>query len=136
MSSCGGSNYPLHMTELPQGPWQSIEIDFMGPLPSGKYVFALTDYYSRYVEVSIKEKHGRCGHARNRGHFAAMINCQRNLIFKMADKSYRSQGRCIPYHILNNLRKLYGRPVSSVGGAPDCRAGGRGSKPRPDQHSG
>ena len=26
---------PLHMTELPQGPWQDIAIDFMGPLPSG-----------------------------------------------------------------------------------------------------
>ena len=28
------------------------------------------------------------------------------------------------------------QPVSSVGRAPDCRAGGRGFKPRPDQHSG
>ena len=28
------------------------------------------------------------------------------------------------------------RPISSVGRAPDCRAGGRGFKPRPDQHSG
>ena len=27
-------------------------------------------------------------------------------------------------------------PVSSVGTAPDCRAGGRRFKPRPDQHSG
>ena len=26
--------------------------------------------------------------------------------------------------------------VSSAGRAPDCRAGGRGLKPRPDQHSG
>ena len=41
------------MTELPQGPWQSIAIDFMGPLPSGDYVFEVTDYYSRYVEVSF-----------------------------------------------------------------------------------
>ena len=31
------------MTELPQGPWQSIAIDFMGPLPSGDYVLAVTD---------------------------------------------------------------------------------------------
>jgi len=31
----------------------------------------------------------------NRGHFAPVINCQRNLIFKMADKSYRSQGKRI-----------------------------------------
>ena len=53
-----GPNYPepLHMTELPHRPWQSIAIDFMGPLPSGGYVFAVTDYYSRYVEVSISKK--------------------------------------------------------------------------------
>ena len=31
--------------------------------------------------------------ARNRGHFAPVINCQRNLIFKMTDKNYRSQGK-------------------------------------------
>ena len=34
--------------------------------------------------------------ARNRGHFAPVINCQRNLIFKMADKVYRSQGNVSP----------------------------------------
>ena len=28
------------------------------------------------------------------------------------------------------------RPVSSVGRAPNCCAGGRRFKPRPDQHSG
>ena len=38
--------------------------------------------------------------ARNRGHFAPVINCQRNLIFKMAD---RSQGKRVSYDILNNL---------------------------------
>ncbi|CAB4035832.1 Transposon Tf2-6 poly, partial [Paramuricea clavata] len=47
---------PLQMTELPQGPWQDIAIDFMGPLPSGDYVFAATDYYSRYVEVTIAKR--------------------------------------------------------------------------------
>ena len=35
-----------------------------------------------------------------------MINCQRNLISKMADKSYRSQGKGIPYDILNNLSSV------------------------------
>ena len=44
--------------------------------------------------------------ARNRGHFAPVINCQRNLIFKMADKDYRSQGKRIPYDILNNLSSV------------------------------
>ena len=28
----------------------------MGPLPSGDYVFAVTDYYSRYLEVSMSKK--------------------------------------------------------------------------------
>ena len=44
--------------------------------------------------------------ARNRGHFAPVINCQRNFIFKMADKDYRSQGKRIPYDILNNLSSV------------------------------
>ena len=44
--------------------------------------------------------------ARNRGHFAPVVNCQRNLIFKMADKDYRSQGKRIPYDILNNLSSV------------------------------
>ena len=44
--------------------------------------------------------------ARNRGHFAPVINCQRNLIFKMADKDYCSQGKRIPYDILNNLSSV------------------------------
>ena len=34
--------------------------------------------------------------ARNSGHFAPVINCQRNLISKMADKNDRSQGKRIP----------------------------------------
>ena len=44
--------------------------------------------------------------ARNRGHFAPVINCQRNLVFKMADKVYTSQGKRIPYDILNNLSSV------------------------------
>ena len=44
--------------------------------------------------------------ARNRGHFASVINCQRHLFFKMADKNNRSQGKRFPYDILNNLSSL------------------------------
>lgn len=52
----GPSNLePLHTTEPPQGPWQDIAIDFMGPSPSRDFVFAVTDYYSRYVEISISK---------------------------------------------------------------------------------
>ena len=44
--------------------------------------------------------------ARNRGHFAPVINCQRNLVFKMADKNYRNQGKRIPCDFLNNLSSV------------------------------
>ena len=58
MSSCGGPNppEPLFMTDFPQGPCQSIAIDFMGPLSYTDYVFAVTDYFSQYVEVSTAQK--------------------------------------------------------------------------------
>ena len=44
--------------------------------------------------------------ARNSGHFAPVINCQRNLISKMADKNDRSQGQRIPCDFLNNLSSV------------------------------
>ena len=44
--------------------------------------------------------------ARNSGHFAPVINCQRNLISKMADKNDRSQGKRIPCDFLNNLSSV------------------------------
>ena len=44
--------------------------------------------------------------ARNGGHLTLVINCQRHLIFKMADKNYRSQGKHVPYDILNNLSSV------------------------------
>ena len=47
---------PIQVTELPQGPWQDIAIDYMGPLPSGHYVFAVVDYYSRYVEIRVNKR--------------------------------------------------------------------------------
>ena len=37
-------------TELPSAPWQHLAADYMymylGPLPSGDYVFVIVDYYS------------------------------------------------------------------------------------------
>ena len=44
--------------------------------------------------------------ARNSGHFAPVINCQRNLISKMADKNDGSQGKRIPCDFLNNLSSV------------------------------
>ena len=44
--------------------------------------------------------------ARNSEHFAPVINCQRNLISKMADNNDRSQGKRIPCDFLNNLSSV------------------------------
>ena len=44
---------PLQPTPLPQGPWQDLTIDLMGPLPSGHYLLVVVDYYSRNYEVAI-----------------------------------------------------------------------------------
>ena len=40
-------------TELPQGPWQDLGMDFMGPLPNGDNILVLVDYFSRYFEVEF-----------------------------------------------------------------------------------
>lgn len=47
---------PLQRTKLPSAPWEHLAIDFLGPLPSGHYVFVVVDYYSRFFEVDIMIK--------------------------------------------------------------------------------
>ena len=44
---------PLAMTDMPNGPWEMVHIDFKGPLPSGEYLLVVTDRYSRFPEVEI-----------------------------------------------------------------------------------
>ena len=44
---------PIKPTPLPNGPWQDLCADLMGPFPSGEYVFVVVDYYSRWQEVAI-----------------------------------------------------------------------------------
>ncbi len=44
---------PLSMTEMPNGPWELLHVDFKGPLPSGEYLLVVTDRYSRFPEVEI-----------------------------------------------------------------------------------
>jgi hypothetical protein len=44
---------PLEPTKLPDGPWQDLAIDLLGPLPSGHYILVVIDYYSRYYEIDI-----------------------------------------------------------------------------------
>ena len=44
---------PLSMSELPDGPWMNILMDFCGPIPSGEYLFVIVDEYSRFPVVEI-----------------------------------------------------------------------------------
>ena len=44
---------PLKPTTLPDQPWQKLDIDFKGPLPSGEYLLVCVDEYSRYPEVEM-----------------------------------------------------------------------------------
>lgn len=39
--------------ELPLKAWVDTAIDFLGPLPSGHYLFVIIDYFSRYKEIEI-----------------------------------------------------------------------------------
>ena len=39
---------PVASTELPQGPWCAVAIDYLGPLPSGEHILVVINYYSRY----------------------------------------------------------------------------------------
>lgn len=45
------------MTNLPERPWQTIEIYFCGPLPSKEYALVITDQYSRYPAIKpVRQK--------------------------------------------------------------------------------
>jgi len=44
---------PITSTELPEGPWRVVAVDFQGPLPSGEYLMVVVDYYSRHYEVHV-----------------------------------------------------------------------------------
>ena len=44
---------PLHLQDMPKGPWEKLHIDFFGPLPSGEYLLVVVDRYSRFPEVEI-----------------------------------------------------------------------------------
>ena len=44
---------PLRPTTLPEGPWQDVAVDFLGPMPTGESILVVVDYYSRYYEIAI-----------------------------------------------------------------------------------
>lgn len=44
---------PVTRKKFPDGPWEDIAIDILGPLPSGESILVTVDYYSRYFEATI-----------------------------------------------------------------------------------
>ncbi|XP_048584822.1 uncharacterized protein K02A2.6-like [Nematostella vectensis] len=44
---------PIVTTEMPKGPWQFCSTDLLGPLPDGRYVIVIIDYFSRYFEAAM-----------------------------------------------------------------------------------
>ncbi len=44
---------PMKRRAFPDKPWKDLAIDFLGPLPSGHYIFVVIDYFSRYFEIKI-----------------------------------------------------------------------------------
>ena len=47
------SREPLQMTELPDGPWEKVSVDFAGPLPNNDMALVFWDQYSRYPVVEF-----------------------------------------------------------------------------------
>ena len=44
---------PVKPTPLPQGSWEHLAADLLGPLPTGEFLLVTVDYYSRYFEVDV-----------------------------------------------------------------------------------
>jgi len=62
--------------ELPPGPWQEIEMDLQGPYPTGQYIFAMIDRFSKWVEIAI---HGQAPNAQTTiRHYATNIRQSRD----------------------------------------------------------
>ena len=44
---------PMQRSEPPNGLWEDLSADVMGPMPSGESFLVVVNYYSRYYEVEI-----------------------------------------------------------------------------------
>ena len=44
---------PLKNTEIPENVWETVNVDYLGPLPSGHYLFVLIDQRSRFPLVDF-----------------------------------------------------------------------------------
>lgn len=51
--STGETKTNVKDTKLSSQPWDDVCVDFLGLLPSSDYIFALVDYYSRWIELAI-----------------------------------------------------------------------------------
>ncbi|XP_036340795.1 uncharacterized protein K02A2.6-like [Rhagoletis pomonella] len=47
---------PMQRHVFPNGPWQCVATDLLGPLLNNDYILVLIDYYSRYQEVKFLKK--------------------------------------------------------------------------------
>ncbi len=47
------SQEQVQSTQLPNGPWESLAVDYCGPLPSGDYVLIVMGQYSRFPAVEL-----------------------------------------------------------------------------------
>ena len=47
---------PIEATPMPDGPWQDLALDFVGPFPTGEHILVVVDYYSRYFLVKLMRK--------------------------------------------------------------------------------
>ncbi|KAK7105707.1 hypothetical protein V1264_012941 [Littorina saxatilis] len=44
---------PMTRTKFPDGPWEDLSLDILGPLPTGHNLVVIVDYFTRYFEVMI-----------------------------------------------------------------------------------
>ena len=44
---------PLRMTELPEGPWDKVSVDFYGPMANGDIALVFYCQYARYPVVGF-----------------------------------------------------------------------------------
>nr|CAH7725339.1 unnamed protein product [Callosobruchus chinensis] len=44
---------PMKRRHMPLAPWVDVAVDFLGPLPTGDYIFVIIDYFSRYRELKM-----------------------------------------------------------------------------------
>ncbi|XP_055914211.1 uncharacterized protein K02A2.6-like [Eupeodes corollae] len=47
---------PMQRHAFPDGPWQCVAMDLLGPLPNYDFAFVIIDYYSRYQETKFVKK--------------------------------------------------------------------------------